>query len=232
MKLNDSPGFEGTTSLGSGASAILTGSLGAGAGGSVVLSSGAKLSVVPEFLTQAVSIPALSGGGDVSLSAGKVVLSGGKSLFTGSITVASGVDVTVKGDLPAGNVSVQDPKTPLKVDMSSGNISFPGSVTGSGALALTGSGTVTMTSSSSIGTTLLKVGTSSSDKAVLDVSNLSGGALVLSSSQTLSGGGKVVGSVVSNGVFSPGNSPGTFTVGKAASNTGGDLTLNGQVLIE
>jgi len=231
MKLNDSPGFEGTTSLGSGASAVLTGSLGAGAGGSVVLSSGASLSVVPENLTQAVSVPALSGGGDVSLGAGKIVLSGGNSLFTGSITVASGVDVTVKGDLPAGNVSVQDPKTPLKVDMSSGNISFPGSVTGAGALALTGSGTVTMTSSSSIGTTLLKVGTSSSDKAVLDVSSLSGGALVLSSSQTLSGGGKVVGSVVSNGVFSPGNSPGTFTVGKA-SNTGGDLTLNGAVLIE
>ena len=52
-----------------------------------------------------------------------------------------------------------------------------------------------MGSSSSIGTTLLKVGTSSADKAVLDVSNLSGGALVLSSSQTLSGGGKEVISV-------------------------------------
>ncbi|NBV86158.1 MAG: autotransporter domain-containing protein [Verrucomicrobia bacterium] len=89
-----------------------------------------------------------------------------------------------------------------------------------------------MTSSASISTTLLKVGTSSADRAVLDVSGLSGGALVLSSSQTLSGGGKVVGSVVSNGSFSPGNSPGTFTVGKAAANTGGDLTLNGPVLIE
>lgn len=234
-KLNDSPDFVGTTSLGSGASAVLTGSL--GAGGSVVLSSGAKLSVVPETLANAVNVPALSGAGDVDLSAGKIVLTGGNSLFTGSISVGAGVEVTVKGNLPSGTVRVVDPSVPLKVDTSSGDISLPGTVSGTGALALGGSGTITMGSGAKIETAVLKVGGAVGDKPTLDVSSLSGGVLSLSSAQTLGGGGTVVGSVVTTGVFAPGNSPGDFTVSSKTTGSGvsgGNLTIGagGSVLIE
>ena len=234
-KLNDSPDFVGTTSLGSGASAVLTGSL--GTGGRVVLSSGAKLSVVPESLTKEVSVPALSGAGDVALSAGKIVLTGGNSLFTGSISVGAGVEVTVKGDLPSGTVRLVDPSVPLKVDTSSGNINLPGTVRGEGALALGGSGTITMGSGAKIETAVLKVGGAVGDKPTLDVSSLSGGVLSLSSAQTLGGGGTVVGSVVTTGIFTPGNSPGDFTVSSKTSGSGvsgGNLTIGagGSVLIE
>ena len=233
--LSASPEFTGTTSLSTGASAVLTGSL--GAGGAVELALGSSLSVLPETPSQVVNVPALSGGGSVSFGSGRALLSGGNSGFTGNMTVSKGVDVTVQGDLPAGTIHLSDPTMPLRVDSSLGDISLPGTVTGAGALSLAGSGTFTMTGNAVIGTAQLRVGTSASEKPVLDVSNLAGGLLTLSGSQSLSGGGTIVGSVATTGAFSPGNSPGTFTVATKTSNgveSGGNLSIGigGTVTIE
>jgi autotransporter-associated beta strand protein len=237
--LSASPDFKGTISLSTGASAVLTGSLDVGGSlGSVEVAAGASLSVLPEAVSQAVNVPALSGGGAISFGAGRVVLSGGNAAFTGNMTVSKGVEVTLRGDLPAGTILVSDPTVPLRVESSpSGNISLPGTVSGAGALALGGSGTFTMTGNAVIGTSQLRVGASASEKPTLDVSGLSGGVLTLSGSQTLSGGGTITGSVTTYGNFSPGNSPGTFTVATKTTNgveSGGNLTIGsgGSVTIE
>jgi len=235
VQLVQSTDFTGTVSLAAGAAAELTGSF--GTSGTISLESGGKMTINPANVSTAVSVPALTGGGSVALSAGKVNLAGGNSGFTGMIMVAKGVEATISGDLPSGTVAINDSTIPLTVSSGSGSISFPGTVSGTGTLSLSGNGTVTMGSSASIATTGLQIGKTSSDKPTLDVTSLSGGSLNLTASQTLSGGGTLVGSIVSSGVFSPGNSPGTFTVASkttGSTTTGGDLTIGstGTVILE
>jgi autotransporter-associated beta strand protein len=230
-----SPEFTGTTSISNGASAVLTGSLGIGSGAALELATGSSLRVVPQSVAEQVTLPSLSGGGSVSLQAGKVLISGGNSAFSGSLTVAKGVDVTVRGDLPTGTINVVDPALPLKVDSSAGNVSIPGTVTGAGGLTLAGGGTFTLTGNAKIETAQLLVGGNASERPTLDVSSLAGGVLTLSKSQSLGGGGTIVGSVVTSGIFAPGNSPGTLTVEKNTVVDGsGNLTLDSgaRILIE
>jgi autotransporter-associated beta strand protein len=236
VKLAASSDFSGTTSLGIGAAAELTGSL--GVGGVLSLGSGASVNVNPTDTKTTVTVPKLTGasGTSVALKGGKVELSGDNSGFAGTITVDKGVAVTVTGDLPMGTITAQDKSVPLMLDASGGNMSLPGTISGNGGVSLASSGTFTMTSDAKIQTAELKIGATATDKPTLDVSSLVGG-LVLTGSQTLSGGGTVVGSITSRGVFSPGNSPGTFTVATkttGATVTGGDLTIGngGTVLLE
>jgi hypothetical protein len=94
-----------------------------------------------------------------------------------------------------------------------------------------------MTGNAVIATAQLLVGGAATDKTVLDVSNLAGGVLTLSSAQTLGGGGEIVGSVSTTGLFAPGNSPGDFNVsGKIVNgvSAGGNLTVGGtgRIIIE
>jgi autotransporter-associated beta strand protein len=233
-----SPEFNGTTSLASGASAVLTGSLGVGAGAALELAAGSNLKVFTKAMSETVTLPSLSGGGSVELERGNVLISGGNSAFSGSLKVANGVDVTVRGDLPVGTITVVDPKLPLKVESLGGNVSIPGTVTGPGGLALAGGGVFTMTGNAKIETAQLLVGATVSDKStVLDVSGLPDGVLKLSDTQSLGGGGTVVGSIATGGLFTPGNSPGTFTVSAKTVNgisSGGNLTVGagGRILIE
>jgi len=235
VQLVQSTGFTGTVSLASGAAAELTGSF--GTGGTIALEAGGKMTINPADVSATMSVPKLTGGGSVALSAGKVNFAGGNSDFTGMIMIAKGVEATISGDLPSGTVTMNDSTIPLTVSSGSGSISFPGTVSGIGTLSLSGNGTVTMGSSASIATTGLQIGKTSGEKPTLDVTSLSGGSLTLTASQTLSGGGTLVGSVVTSGVFSPGNSPGTFTVASkttGTTTTGGDLTIGstGSVVIE
>lgn len=232
VKLVESVSFSGATSLGIGASAELTGSYGSTSQpGLISLSSGASVSVNPSIISSEITVPAFSGeSGTVGLKAGFVILSGSNANFGGTISIEKGVSVTVKGDLPKGTLEVKDATVPLKVDTSSGNITLPGKISGDGAVELSGSGKMTMTAGASIQTAALKLGKTASDKPILDVSNLAGG-LALTSSQTLSGGGTLMGSVQTNGAFKPGNSPGVFTVAKstligADGTVGGNLVLN------
>ena len=235
VQLVQSKDFTGTVSLAAGAAAELTGSF--GTSGTIALEAGGKMTINPADVSTTMSVPALTGGGSVALSAGKVNFAGGNSDFTGMIMIAKGVEATISGDLPSGTVAMNDSTIPLTVSSGSGSISFPGTVSGIGTLSLSGNGTVTMGSSASIATTGLQIGKTSGEKPTLDVTSLSGGSLTLTASQTLSGGGTLVGSVVTSGVFSPGNSPGTFTVASkttGTTTTGGDLTIGstGSVVIE
>jgi hypothetical protein len=226
----DSPGFNGTTALSTGAKAALTGGL--SAAGTLELATGSSVTVKPDSGTQEITLPKLTGAGSVSLESGKVTLGGGNAAFSGSLKVGMGVDVTVRGDLPVGTISVADPTKPLKVqvDPTLGSFTIPGTVTGDGGLSLGGNGTFTMTGNAVIATAQLLVGSAATEKTVLDVSNLAGGVLTLSSEQTLGGGGQIVGSVATTGLFAPGNSPGVFDVSSKTVNgvaSGGTLTVNG-----
>ena len=232
IKMVESVSFSGTTSLGIGASAELTGSYGSTSQpGLISLSPGASVSVNPSNISSEITVPAFSGeSGSVGLKAGIVILSGSNANFGGTISIEKGVSVTVKGDLPKGTLEVKDATVSLKVDTSSGNITLPGKISGDGAVELFGSGKMTMTAGASIQTAALKLGKTVNDKPTLDVSNLVGG-LVLTGSQTLSGGGTLMGSVKTNGAFKPGNSPGVFTVAKstlirADGTFGGNLVLD------
>jgi uncharacterized protein with beta-barrel porin domain len=232
IKLVDSPLFSGTTSLGAGAAADITGSYGSLARpGLVNLSSGAVVSVNPTNAQTETVVPAFAGASDSSvlLNAGKITLSGSNAQFSGTVTIEKGVNVSVVGDLPKGTMMLKDPGTPLIVDTTA-NVLLPGKIQGDGALAISGSGKLTMVSGASLEVAVVKLGTSVNDRPVLDVTGLDNG-LVLSSSQILSGGGTIVGSIKTTGTFAPGNSPGTFTVQKSSvllpdGSYGGNLVLD------
>ncbi len=235
VQLVESRDFTGTVSLAAGAVAELTGSM--GSTGTIAMAAGGRMTINPSDLTTSMTVPSLSGGGTIALSSGRINLAGGNSAFSGMINIGKGVEATISGDLPSGTVTLSDSSMPLTVSSGTGAISFPGTVSGTGILALAGNGVITMGSGASVATTELKIGKTSSDKPTLDVSGLSGGSLTLLSTQTLSGGGTLLGSLVSNGVFSPGNSPGDFTVGSkttGSTTTGGDLSIGstGTVIIE
>lgn len=228
LKFSSSPEYTGTTTLAAGSIVELTGSLNKDA--TLSLSASAVVKVNP-VTSGKVTLPSLSGdGGSVSLNSGSLEIQGSSANFGGALVVEKGVLLTVKGDLPKGLVTLKDASVPMKVDTSSGNISLPGIVGGNGSVALSGTGKVTMTSTAAILTSELKIGTSSVDRPTLDVSQLSNG-LVLAASQSLAGGGTIMGSVTAGGAFRPGNSPGLFTVAKSTVQNpdgtykGGDLVL-------
>jgi autotransporter-associated beta strand protein len=224
VKFATSPEYTGTTSLGTGAVAELSGSLNKES--TINLSASSLVNVNPSGMTSLV-MPSLAGaGGLVSLNSGSVHLAGNSANFGGTLVVERGVSVTVSGDLPKGTVQLKDPTMPVRVDTSAGSIHLPGTVKGEGVLALSGTGKLTMGAGAAIQTAELRIGTSATDRPVLDVSQVTSG-LVLTSSQTLAGGGTVVGSVRTSGAFKPGNSPGLFTVAKStATPSGGNLYLD------
>ncbi len=224
VKFVSSPDYTGTASLGTGAVAELTGSLNKAA--TISLSASSVVNVNPAG-TSTLVLPSLSGtSGLVSLNSGSVKLAGSSATFGGTLVVEKGVSFTVTADLPAGTVNLKDPTKPMGVDTSAGNISLSGTVSGDGVLALSGSGKVTMGAAASIQTSELRIGSTAADRTVLDVSQLPSG-LVLAGSQSLMGGGTIVGSVRTAGAFKPGNSPGLFTVAKTTGvPPGGNLSLD------
>ena len=119
------------------------------------------------------------------------------------------------------------------------NINLQGPIDGSGTLLKTGSGTVILSATNSYsGSTIISNGTIQvsttgsissctnmfvNGGATFDVSQVTG--FTLTPSQTLSGRGTVLGSVVANGTIAPGASAGTLTFNN-------DLTLNGTTVME
>jgi autotransporter-associated beta strand protein len=207
--------YEGST-FSSTTGVLVVGASAAGFTGRTVVSGGSLLVSATDALRNS-TLEAVSGGGTVGFAVPNVNVGG--LAGDGALTLA--------------------PAATLSVGFNGANSRFSGVVSG-GNLALVGGGTFTLTGNAKIDTAQLLVGATATglDKTtVLDVSELPDGVLKLSDKQTLGGGGRVVGSVVTNGVFAPGNSPGEFTVSQKAVNgvsSGGNLTVGtgGRIVIE
>ena len=100
-----------------------------------------------------------------------------------------------------------------------GNLTLTGLLDGSGALTKTGSsGTLTFATTTE---TYSGVTTVSQGKLVVNSGTASGSAVTVASGATLGGTGTAAGTVVANGILSPGNSPGTLNSGAETWNSGG-----------
>jgi autotransporter-associated beta strand protein len=176
-------------------------------------------------------------GGSGKLTASTYALNGGEvnaNLGGGAATVAA--DTTMRGGAEA-SLTINTGRT-LTINISAGaNRQFSGGISGNGALTKTGAGTATLSAAntftgqttvdggtlklaagSSLASSVINVGSSSTKNGTLDARDV--GGLTIGSSQTLSGYGTVIGATTVNGNLSPGNSPGILTID-------GDLVLGG-----
>jgi fibronectin-binding autotransporter adhesin len=147
-----------------------------------------------------------SGGGaaTLTLTGAMTAPSGGSQTFTLSGTNTG--NNTLAGQIvngTSGNVTSLVKSGPGKWVLSHANNTYTGPTSiNAGSLALSAASGNNISSSASIAV---------ATGAHLDVTGLTGGALTLSSSQTLSGGGTVWGDVTVNGIVSPGASVGNLT---------------------
>jgi autotransporter-associated beta strand protein len=122
---------------------------------------------------------------------GSLTSTGGFTVYSGSITA-----------ILAGNVGLTKTGGPATyVQLTAANAYTGATHVNSGILRLGATGSIAASSEINV-------------NATLDVSAYTSGWL-LGSSQTLSGGGTVTGTVLASGAVSPGNSPGTLTVTNA-----------------
>jgi autotransporter-associated beta strand protein len=127
------------------------------------------------------------------------------SVSAASVLTPSGTNLT--GDATIG------------VTQADGSLALNGAISGSFAVTKVGLGTLILNGSSSYsGGTTVSAGT-------LQVTNTTGsatgsGPVTIAASATLSGNGSITGNVTVDGTLSPGNSPGTLTVGSLTLNNG------------
>jgi len=120
-----------------------------------------------------------------------------------TLTVTSGVNVTVKGDVVEGFVGAALTKA------GAGTLRLEGGALWSGNTTVAG-GVLELAGTGAPASPVIEI----QSGATLDISGLSGGVLTLGSGQTLRGNGTFAGGlIVDNGAtLSPGSSPGTLTV--------------------
>jgi fibronectin-binding autotransporter adhesin len=135
-------------------------------------------------------------------------INGSATITASSITLSAGTVNAVLGGTGALTKQGVGTATLTAANLFSGNTAVK-----EGTLALTGSGSIANSPNITV-----------DSGATLDVSGVSG-TFAVGASQTLKGGGSVVGNVIANGTVSPGASIGTLTFNAA-------LTLNGLTLME
>ncbi len=145
----------------------------------------------------------LAVGNDNNLGSGALTFNGGTLETTGSISSSKTVTLN-----PGGGTLLTDAGT---ISTLSGTISGAGPLTKTGAGALILSGTNSYTGTTTVSAGLLSVRGA-----------LSASAVQVASGATLGGTGIIEGTVtvLNGGILSPGNSPGTLTVGSLVLNSG------------
>ncbi len=97
---------------------------------------------------------------------------------------------------------------------------WSGQLSGSGAFSKVGAGTLTFTDSN------IYTGGTTVAEGVLRVSNSLAGGVIVNGGATLAGVGPIAGLVQNGGNVSPGNSPGTLTVGSYTQAAAANLMIN------
>lgn len=160
----------------------------------------------------------ISGGGsfagDISGTGSLVKTNGGILTLTGLNSYSGGTSLD-NGELIGTTTSLQgniyfDPGTTLRFDQSTDG-TYAGDITGFGTLIKSGTGSVTLTGNS--GTLFFSATELAGGR--LAVNGQLGGDVIVHNSATLGGSGSIGGAVTvdAGGIFAPGNSIGTITVG-------------------
>ncbi|WP_426166330.1 autotransporter-associated beta strand repeat-containing protein [Sandarakinorhabdus sp. DWP1-3-1] len=157
---------------------------------------------------------------DLGINQGTVVVGSNTAAGIGSININNNATLAagMSGLVLANAVTTTGAGT---IDTGPGVLTMTGAIGGDGGIAKTGSGTLTLTGTSTY------TGATSVDAGNLNVNGALGNtAVTVLSGATLSGTGTIAGDVTieDGGTLSPGNSPGTLTVG--ALNLNGGSILN------
>jgi autotransporter-associated beta strand protein len=140
---------------------------------------------------------------------GKLILANGNNSFTGGVLIEDGSvevgEAGALGTIGTGNIT----NNGFLAFNRTGTLTLATSISGSGSLHLIGEGTVVLSGSNSYtGVTYVDTGT-----LVLNGLNAGGGVITNLAGTTLTGSGTNVGPVDVQGILSPGEGIGTFTVG-------------------
>lgn len=157
-------------------------------------------------------------GGIMQLGSGSLTLTGDNA-FTGTTTIAAGTLQLGNGVGSAGAVTGNIVDNGALVVDHAGNITYGGVISGSGTATKIGSSTITLTGAN----TFTGLGTVAGGR--LNVDGSTAGNVQVNANATLGGRGSIAGAVTiaNNGHLSPGDSPGTLTVGSLVLNSSSQL---------
>jgi len=165
-------------------------------------------------------------GGSLMMSGAGTLILTAANTYTGSTTISSGTLQLGNGGTGGSVIGNIADNGTLAFDRSD-TVTFPGSISGSGAVAQNGSGTVILNGNSSSfgGSTAVNAGTLEIGDAS-HASAMLGGNVAVNPGGTLMGHGTIGGNVSNSGMVQPGGTIGIMTLaGNYAQSTTGTLTI-------